>query len=64
MKAVGRTVGATLNEVLLTTIDSAFNRYLRERGTLPEKPLLAETAMDLRRAGTETKGGNVVAVLF
>ncbi len=64
MKATGKAVGATLNEVLLATIDSAFNRYLREHGKLPEKPLLAETAMDLRKSGSETKSGNVVAVLF
>jgi diacylglycerol O-acyltransferase len=64
MKAVGKSVGATLNEVLLTTVDSAFNRYLRERGVLPDRPLVAETAMDLRKPGVESKGGNVVAILF
>jgi hypothetical protein len=53
-----------LNEVLLTSVDSAFNRYLREHNALPERPLLAETPMDLRKSDTDPNASNVVAILY
>jgi WS/DGAT/MGAT family acyltransferase len=65
MKAVGRTAGASINEVLLTTVDMAFNRYLRERNALPHKPMVAATPMDLRqKSGKGAEGSNVVAMLL
>ncbi len=65
MKATGKAVGATINEVLLTLVDMAFNRYLRERGALPEKRMVAATPIDLRqKTGQGEKGSNVLATLL
>ena len=41
MKAVGRTWGATLNDVALCVLDAAMNRYLRDIGQVPERALVA-----------------------
>jgi WS/DGAT/MGAT family acyltransferase len=41
MKGVARTWGATLNDVALCVLDAAMNRYLREMGRVPSRPLVA-----------------------
>jgi WS/DGAT/MGAT family acyltransferase len=65
MKATGKIIGASINEVLLTCVDMAFNRYLRERAALPDKPMVAATPIDLRaKSGSGAKGSNVVAILL
>jgi WS/DGAT/MGAT family acyltransferase len=65
MKTTGRAVGASINEVLLTCVDMAFNRYLSERAALPDKPMVAATPIDLRaKSGSGSKGSNVVAILL
>jgi WS/DGAT/MGAT family acyltransferase len=65
MKMVGRTMGATVNEVLLTIIDMALNCYLRDRNELPDKPLVAAAPIDLRRkSGKGDEGSNIVAALL
>ncbi len=65
MKTTGKIIGASINEVLLTCVDMAFNRYLRERHVLPDKPMVAATPMDLRaKSGSGSRGSNVVAILL
>jgi diacylglycerol O-acyltransferase len=65
MKATGKAVGATINEVLLTIVDMAFNRYLLERDALPDKRMVAATPIDLRqKTGQGDKGSNAVATLL
>jgi WS/DGAT/MGAT family acyltransferase len=59
MKALGKAHGASLNDLLLVTLDLALARYLTELGTRPDKPLV--TAMPVALAGA--KGGNQIAVL-
>jgi diacylglycerol O-acyltransferase len=59
MKALGKAHDASLNDVLLLTLDVALERYLAELGTHPDRPLV--TAMPV--ALPEAKGGNQIAVL-
>jgi len=59
MKALGKAHGATVNDVFLTVLDIAMQRYLRERGTVPRKPLVVDMPLALAGAG----GGNQIAVM-
>ena len=59
IKAVGKANGATVNDVLLTVLDIAMARLLRERGELPGKPLVVDMPLALHDA----HGGNQIAVL-
>jgi WS/DGAT/MGAT family acyltransferase len=47
MKEVGRTWGATLNDVALCVLDAAMNRYLRDIGQVPERALVAVCPVSL-----------------
>ena len=62
MKAFGKSNGASVNDVLLTVVDMALNRYLaRKREACPiEAPLVADMPVALPPSG---QGGNAIAVL-
>ena len=49
MKAVARARGATLNDVALCVLDAGMNRYLRDLGRSPERPLVAICPVSLQR---------------
>jgi diacylglycerol O-acyltransferase len=59
MKALAKKHGASLNDLLLLTLDVALDRYLQELGTRPDKPLV--TAMPVALSGAT--GGNQIAIL-
>jgi diacylglycerol O-acyltransferase len=59
LKALGKTHGATINDLLLTTLDLALARYLHEIGTDADKPLVTAMPVALARAN----GGNNFAIL-
>ncbi len=59
LQALGKAHGATVNDVLLTTLDIALARYLHELGTDADKPLVTAMPVALARA----KGGNNFAIL-
>ncbi|MDM0117351.1 wax ester/triacylglycerol synthase family O-acyltransferase [Variovorax sp. J22R133] len=59
MKAFGKAHGATLNDVILLSLDIALARYLHDLGQRPSRALV--TAMPVALAGA--KGGNQIAVL-
>ena len=59
LQALGKAHGATINDLLLTTLDIALARYLHEIGTDADKPLVAAMPVALARA----KGGNNFAIL-
>ena len=59
MKAFGKAHGATLNDVLLATLDVALARYLDDQGMRPDKALVAAMPVALANAS----GGNQIAVL-
>lgn len=62
MKAFGRVHEASVNDVLLTVLDMALNRYLTERGRgASARPLVVDMPVALSAAPGET--GNKIAVL-
>jgi WS/DGAT/MGAT family acyltransferase len=48
MKSVASRYGATVNDVALCVVDDAMHRYLRERGSKPDRPLVAICPVSLR----------------
>ena len=61
MRAVGKTTGATINDVVLAMCAGALRHYLRELDGLPDQPLVAMVPMSLKldQAGiASTDGGN------
>jgi WS/DGAT/MGAT family acyltransferase len=63
IKRVGKSLDATVNDVVLAVVDSALNRYLRQKKALPDKPLVAQMPVSLRREG-DTRGGNQITILL
>jgi diacylglycerol O-acyltransferase len=61
VKAFGKAHGASVNDVLLTVVDMALNRYVggKRRGAI-EAPLVADMPVALAPTG---QGGNAIAVL-
>jgi WS/DGAT/MGAT family acyltransferase len=53
MRAVGRPLGASLNDVLLAVVSGALRRYLDARGVLSEESLVAGVPVAVRQAGDE-----------
>ena len=61
LKAFGKAHGATVNDVLLTVLDMALNRYLRAHGKRHGSgPLVADMPVAL---GDGSDGGNQIAIL-
>jgi len=62
MRAVGKAFGGTLNDVAVTIVDAALQRYLAELGRAPTEPLLAMCPVSLREAGDQEATIKVSAV--
>jgi WS/DGAT/MGAT family acyltransferase len=60
LKAVGKAHGATVNDMLLTVLDIAMQRYLAKQKKVAKEPLVADMPVAL---GDGAKGGNQIAVL-
>jgi WS/DGAT/MGAT family acyltransferase len=60
MKSLGKAHGATVNDLLLTALDVAMQRYLRKRGSAQQDALVADMPVAL---AADAKGGNQIAVL-
>ena len=63
VKAVGRALGATVNDVLLAATTSSLRSYLAARDALPGEPLVAAMPVSLRGTG-EVDPGVQVSVLM
>ncbi len=61
-KFIGKTLGGSLNDVVMATTSGALRRYLSEYADLPEKSLLAAIPVSLREAG-DTSANNQVSML-
>jgi WS/DGAT/MGAT family acyltransferase len=59
----GHAHGVTVNDVVLTVIDSALHRYLREHEVDTSKPLIAMVPMSLREAG-DTRTNTQACLLY
>lgn len=62
VRAVGRALDGTINDVVLAMCGGALRRYLQARGELPDAPLTALTPVSLRTADDD-KSSNAVGAL-
>ncbi len=64
LKAFGKAHGATVNDILLTVVDMALNRYLNEhQPDHPRLPLVADMPVALRGGADGAGGGNRIAAM-
>lgn len=63
VKAVAKATGTKINDVFLAVIGGALRRYLRRKGELPSKPLIAGCPVSLRQAGDESTNNQVTMML-
>ena len=63
IKALAKTLNATVNDVVLAMSGGALRLYLRDQGALPEKPLTAMTPVSFRPADADVEG-NSFSVVF
>ncbi len=65
-KAIGKAVGATINDVTLAVCSGAMRRYLLAHDALPDRPLIAMVPVSVRAADSEDKSqsGNQVSILL
>jgi diacylglycerol O-acyltransferase len=64
VKAIRKTAGCTLNDVVVAICAGALRRYLDEKKELPEKPLIAMIPVSTRGADERGKMGNKVSAMF
>lgn len=62
VKAIGKALGATVNDVTLGVCAGALRSYLMAQNALPDKPLIAMVPVSVRAEGDE--GGNQLAILL
>lgn len=62
LKKLGKSHGATLNDVSLAICAGALRKYLLVHGALPDKPLIAMVPVSIRGEGQE--GGNQVSMIL
>jgi diacylglycerol O-acyltransferase len=60
VRSIARKQEAKINDVLLAALDAAMNRYLAERGTPPDRPLVADIPVALEDHGGT---GNRITIL-
>lgn len=58
-KMIGKTFGASLNDVVMCTTAGALRRYLKDHNDLPAKPLIAAVPVSLREAGDSSANNQV-----
>jgi len=65
VKTIGRRLGGTVNDVLLTAMTGALRRYLEGREELPQLTgIRAAVPVDLRPPGAEGELGNQIGFVF
>jgi WS/DGAT/MGAT family acyltransferase len=62
LKAVARSTGTTLNDVVVTLCDISLRRYLARYAELPRSPLVAQLPVNLRRPG-ENSSTNILGII-
>lgn len=63
VKALGKKVGATVNDVVLALSGASLRRFLLELGALPAEPLIAMLPVNIRPKD-DVGGGNAVAAIL
>jgi diacylglycerol O-acyltransferase / wax synthase len=64
VKEVKRAFGVTVNDVVLAVCAGALRRFLEQRGTIPDRPLLAAIPASVRTADERGVMGNRVSAMF
>src|SRR5689334_14551851 len=64
IKAIKKTTGTTVNDVVLAVAGGALRGYLEDRGELPESSLLATVPVSVRSESKRSEGANKVSALF
>jgi len=64
VKAIGKSVGASINDVVLWLCSTALRSYLRDSRELPEKSLVAGVPISLRQEGDTTANNQVAGTLI
>lgn len=62
VKAAGKALDATVNDIFLTLASTALRNYLGETGDLPDTPLVINSARSYRRDGHGSFGNRIVAL--
>ncbi|MDO9179929.1 MAG: wax ester/triacylglycerol synthase family O-acyltransferase [Agitococcus sp.] len=62
IKAIGKALGVTINDVVMAMCAGALRSYLLELNALPAKPLIAMVPMSLRR--DDSDGGNQISMIL
>jgi diacylglycerol O-acyltransferase len=62
VRAVGRLLGATVNDVWLAMCSGALREYLSDQGALPDKPLVALVPVSFRDASGGDAGNSISLV--
>ena len=63
VKAIAKTSGGTINDIVLALCSGSLRRYLLEQNALPEAPLIAMVPVAVR-AKDDTGGGNSVGAIL
>lgn len=63
VKAVAEAADATVNDVLLSVADGALERYLERGSAAPDRPLICQMPMSVRREG-DTRVGNQITIVL
>ena len=61
VRALGRALGGTVNDILLALVATALRRYLMEIDDLPDTPIVLNSARSYRRAEHGAFGNRIVA---
>lgn len=64
VKAVKNRHGVTVNDVVMAMSAGALRRWLMDRDSLPESPLVAMVPVSVRQESDRAKGGNKVSSMF
>ncbi|MPZ74085.1 MAG: wax ester/triacylglycerol synthase family O-acyltransferase [Nitriliruptorales bacterium] len=64
LKAVAKTLGGTVNDVVLAMSGGALRHYLLDHGALPYDPLVAMVPVSLRTDDDDEESGNLVGVIL
>lgn len=64
IKAVGKALDATTNDVVLAMCAGALRRYLSDLRALPDKPLIAGVPVSLHRDREQAQPGNEIAFML
>ena len=64
VKAIGKSVGASINDVVLWLCSTALRSYLKDSRELPDKSLVAGVPISLRQEGDTTANNQVAGTLI